>query len=463
MRQGREATPWIHGFVMLRAERTGVVANNPRLSRRVALGPEAASCLEWFDGTRSARDIAGLSRKRYGGRYADAERRVDDAMRALDSIAALATSRPASPRPPRMARPTRFPEGCSPAPSSAIWETTSACDLACAHCLADAGRRAPLELDTAGAIRVVGRLAEAGVLAVNLAGGEPFLRPDIFDIIDALVAARIEVDVSTNGFSLSDGTIRKLSRRPVYSVQVSVDGLRDEHDELRGRKGSFDAAVSSLSRLKAAGFRTSLSSVATRLNLGSIEAMAELASRLGCSSFKALPFLPAGRGAGAGEVLALRGPGLVAFARTILAIRERYAGAMGVFTESAMPFLLESECACACGGARPVASPAGDAPVGCSAGRDGIYIGSDGTAYPCPFFKDFALGSLVDSSLSDIWADAPFLGRLRRMTAADLDGACGDCERLGASCFGGCRAAAWLDTGDLFGADPICYRKALVP
>ena len=458
------ATPWVHSFVMLRAERSGVIANNPRLSRQASLGPEASSSLEWFDGTMTVAEIARASRERFGGNGASAEARVRDAMSSLEGIGALSTSRRAEPRPPRVIRPARYIDDYPSAPRSVIWEVTSACNLSCAHCLADAGRPGQRELDTAGALRVVGRLAEAGVLSVNLAGGEPFLRPDLFAIMDALLEARIGVDVSTNGFALSDETIRELSKRPVYTIQVSVDGERGQHDEFRGRPGSFDAAVDSLKRLKAAGFTTSLSSVATRRTIGSLGYVADLAASLGCSSFKALPFLPAGRGAGRKGDLALSGSELVEFARTIVAKRNQHGSRMNLFMESAMPFLLESPCSCGCDGDRHgdvENGTASDTPVGCSAGRDSLYLGSDGTVYPCPFFKDFPLGNLIGSSLVDIWADAPFLWKLRELTSADLAGECGACEHLGSRCFGGCRAAAWLDSGDVLGPDPICYKRAL--
>jgi radical SAM protein with 4Fe4S-binding SPASM domain len=456
------ATPWVHGFILLRAERSGVIANNPRLSRQATLGPETASSLELFDGTRTVREISYMSRKRFGGSASAAAARVRGAMEALDGIGALSTSRLGTPRPPRIVKPARFIDDYPSAPRSVIWEVTSACDLACAHCLADAGRRGKNELDTAGALRIVDRLAEAGVFSVNLAGGEPFLRPDLFAIIDALVESRIEVDVSTNGFALDDDTIRELSKRPVYTVQVSVDGSREQHDDFRGRAGSFDAAIGSLERLKAAGFITSLSTVVTRRTIHSLAYVADLAASLGCSSFKALPFLPAGRGAGKKGDLALGGSELIEFARTLVAMRDRYKGRMSLFMESAMPFLLEQPCSCGCHGDGTNDFGAhGDSLVGCSAGRDSLYVGSDGTAYPCPFFKDFPLGDLTHSSLVDVWADAPFLWKLREMTAADLAGECGACEYLGTVCFGGCRAAAWLDSGDVLGSDPICYKKAL--
>lgn len=459
MTSGAGATPWVRGFAMLRRERGGVIASNPRLGRRASLGPEEASCLRWLDGTRGVAEIAELSRKAYGGSGPAARERVDGALRTLEGIGALATSRRSEPRPPAVVEYAREAEGFRPAPESVIWEVTSACDLACSHCLANAGRKAPGELDEAGALRLVARLAEAGVLSVNLAGGEPLLRPDVLDIIDALIDARMAVDVSTNGYALDDGMIAELAARPVYSVQVSVDGPRDEHDRFRGRAGSYDAAVSSLRRLAAAGFRTSVSMVVTRRSLGSVAAVAELAAKLGCAAFKPLPFLPAGRGRAAREELTLDGPGMVAFARAAAAARERYAGSMSVFTDSSMPFLLEPEGDE--GRRRDGTDP--DAAVGCSAGRSGLYVGSDGVAYPCPFFKDFPLGDLLGTRLEDLWADAPFLNRLRGLTASDLagpGGPCAGCGRLGVECFGGCRAAAYLASGDPLGADPTCYRAA---
>ena len=75
--------------------------------------------------------------------------------------------------------------------------------------------------------------------------------------------------------------------------------------------------------------------------------------------------------------------------------------------------------------------------------------------YAIRSYYAFPLGSLLETRLEDLWADAPFLNELRRVTAADLagdGGPCSGCGHLGAECSGGCRAAAYLATGGPLGA-----------
>lgn len=448
------AAPWLRDFVMLREEDRGLVAYNPRLAREAFLDPDAASCLRWFDGTRSLREIAAASAAAFGGGRAKALGRARTAARLLEGIGALNSSRRDRPAPPRLRRPPRRIPPFAAAPRSVIWELTGACNLACAHCLAEAGRPVPGELDRAGALRLVERLAEAGVLSVTMAGGEPFLRDDLFELVGALDAQGIGVQIATNGYAIPDSAFERLSDLPVHDIQVSLDGIGPAHDSLRGRAGSFESAVASIRRFVAMGVRTTASAVVTRESVGSIGDLADLAASLGCAAFKALPFLPAGRGAARKEKLALGADGLLRFARIMKAKREEHEGRMAFFMESSMPFLLEADCSCAC-------APLGDeAPLGCSAGRDSLYIGADGRAYPCPFFKDFPLGDVLASGICDIWADAPFLWKLRELSSSDLGGECQGCEHLGRGCFGGCRAAAYLTTGDILGKDPTCYKEA---
>ncbi|MFH1551567.1 MAG: radical SAM protein [bacterium] len=76
-------------------------------------------------------------------------------------------------------------------------------------------------------------------IRINLSGGEPFLNPEIFDILKEAKRNRIKLVVFTNGSLLNKNSILKLIKNQTFALMFSIDGTRIEHDYNRG-KGNFD-------------------------------------------------------------------------------------------------------------------------------------------------------------------------------------------------------------------------------
>jgi radical SAM protein with 4Fe4S-binding SPASM domain len=227
--------------------------------------------------------------------------------------------------------------------------------------------------------------------------------------------------------------------------------MGETHDSFRGRAGAFAAACRTAQRLRAEGIATSLSTTVTRRNLDQIGTIIELAIDLGCSGYKAIPFMPAGRGRENAQELALDREAHYQFCRLLVEARSRYAGHINISTETSFAFLFDetSDETAECG------------LMACSAGHDTLSVGADGTAYPCPFLHDFPLGNLQRVSLTSIWYGSPMLLRLRSIDKGDLKGPCRTCRYAPSRCRGGCRAAAYLHTGDLLGSDPNCFLEVV--
>lgn len=89
---------------------------------------------------------------------------------------------------------------------------------------------------------------------VNLTGGEPFQREDIEDIVEVIFKKTPRIVISTSGWHKD--RILKLARRfPDIGIRVSIEGLKETNDFLRGRKGSFDKGYSLLKELKEMGIK----------------------------------------------------------------------------------------------------------------------------------------------------------------------------------------------------------------
>ncbi|HET6771385.1 MAG TPA: radical SAM protein [Actinomycetota bacterium] len=143
-------------------------------------------------------------------------------------------------------------------PGHRLWIYTNFhCNLACDYCCVRSSPRADPRMLSLDHIRRVAAEAEAaGVRELWITGGEPFIRPDIAEVLDAC-ARRLPTTVLTNGMLLPGPRLAALSEfsRDTLAFQVSLDSPdRELHDRHRG-VGSWDRAVAGIRTLRGAGFR----------------------------------------------------------------------------------------------------------------------------------------------------------------------------------------------------------------
>lgn len=89
---------------------------------------------------------------------------------------------------------------------------------------------------------------------INLTGGEPFLRDDLEDIIRVLSPKAKRIVVSTSGWHY-ERIMEIVLRFKNVGVRVSIEGLSQKNDELRGREGGFDRGMKTLLGLQRAGIK----------------------------------------------------------------------------------------------------------------------------------------------------------------------------------------------------------------
>ncbi|GHF05731.1 MULTISPECIES: radical SAM protein [Streptomyces] len=140
----------------------------------------------------------------------------------------------------------------SSGPEVVVWDTTYACPLRCSHCYSESGRRAPRQLGHEDMLRVADALITLNPRVVALSGGEPLVVKGIFEVAARLSRAGIKTAVYTSGWIMEPWMATELAK--VFDeVIVSLDGATAQiHDRIRGRRGSFDRALSALTLLDAA-------------------------------------------------------------------------------------------------------------------------------------------------------------------------------------------------------------------
>ncbi len=134
-------------------------------------------------------------------------------------------------------------------------EITTDCNLRCRHCLQTdySGNHMPVER----ALRILDILSDAGVFEINIIGGEPFVHPNIREILEHCMKHEFAINVVTNGTLLTTDVIAWLSDINRLSVFVSMDGLVAEHDWIRGH-GNFALTSTALQHMIEKGIATEI-------------------------------------------------------------------------------------------------------------------------------------------------------------------------------------------------------------
>ncbi len=179
-------------------------------------------------------------------------------------------------------------------PKTVVWLVTSRCNMDCRHCYVKDRPWRRQELSTEEALELVEAYAELGAEHVNITGGEPLLRHDLFEIIDALREHGISVSMVTNATLIDDRVAEELARREVF-IYVSVESaVKEDHEAVRG-PGSYEKALEGLRKLLRAGCEAASLTTITRYNHGSACTVVGLASDLGLEAAHYLPLIPSTR------------------------------------------------------------------------------------------------------------------------------------------------------------------------
>jgi MoaA/NifB/PqqE/SkfB family radical SAM enzyme len=140
-------------------------------------------------------------------------------------------------------------------PTILTWTVNFRCNARCGMC--DSWKKTGEgELDTQQMLSIVEKLPKS-ITAARLTGGEPFLRNDLERIALAL-DRHLDLDlihITTNGFLTGriTGFLSEYGRKLSAPVQilVSLDGLEDLHNEIRGQPFAFRTALDTIGQIAA--------------------------------------------------------------------------------------------------------------------------------------------------------------------------------------------------------------------
>jgi radical SAM protein with 4Fe4S-binding SPASM domain len=177
-----------------------------------------------------------------------------------------------------------------------VWNITGACNLKCVHCYNDSGTCAGDELSTDEAKKVLDSLVDFGVPSVLFSGGEPLMRPDLFELIEYATERGLRAVISTNGTLIKPGMAEKIKKYGVSYVGISLDGIGEINDKFRGVEGAFDNAVQGIKNCQDAWVRIGLRLTLTKKNVQDTESLFGFFESENIERACFYHFVPSGRG-----------------------------------------------------------------------------------------------------------------------------------------------------------------------
>lgn len=325
--------------------------------------------------------------------------------------------------------------------------TNNSCPLRCKHCLVDGGTEASQPLTKVKIERAVDEAVGLGAGRVYFTGGDPFLRKDLFELID-YVTSRAQLVILTSGVLLTEEKVSKLKGfGDSLLIQVSLEGPNAEiNDSIRGQ-GNFVKAVDGIRRLVRSGLVPIVTTTITGLNHTHLIETSRFLASIGVRDHHVLWLHSRGRTRQSMADLVVPG----ARVAEIMEGLRRTASELGIVVDNVESLKAR------------VQSKRGRKNDLCNSCYGVMAVNYDGQVYPCASLvgaPEFDCGSIKASSLESIWRESRVANWVRENSVQKRVG-CSSCH-LKFFCGGGCFAQSYFDyevkqgAGCIMAPDPYC-------
>ena len=343
-----------------------------------------------------------------------------------------------------------------------IWNLIRRCNLTCKHCYAlSADHEYEGELSREEVFTVMDDLKAYRVPVLILSGGEPLLRPDIFEVAERSRAMGFYTGLSTNGTLIDAPMADRIAKLGFDYVGISLDGLRETHDKFRRLDGAFDLSLAAVRLLRERGVKVGLRYTMTALNAHDFAPLLDLMREEQVDKFYFSHLNYAGRGnihrGQDAQHLSTRA------ALDTLFERAWQAASQGLHEEYVTgnndadgPYLLQWVQA----RFPQWASALRERLVawgGNSSGVNVANIDNLGHVHPDTMWWHHTVGDVRERPFSEIWGDLsdPLMAGLKAKPRM-IEGRCATCQHFDI-CDGNTRTRAQQLTGNPWAEDPGCY------
>ncbi|HSQ26797.1 MAG TPA: TIGR04053 family radical SAM/SPASM domain-containing protein [Anaerolineales bacterium] len=346
------------------------------------------------------------------------------------------------------------------APFTIAWEITRSCAYACVHCRANAQHhRDPRELDTQESFRLIDQLAEFGNPILIFTGGDPMMRPDLFELIEFAAQKGLRCSLTPTATALPTLERLKLAANAgIRRIALSLDApTKTVHDDFRKVEGSWARTMKILHNAQQAGISAQVNTTVSRFNLALLPEMVPFIEEVGAVQWSVFFLVPTGRAqipwmispedhervfnwlydlskSAPFDIKATAAP---MYRRVAI---QRKKTEMGSGTEVTFQ------------GAGFQYADGLDRPTkGVNDGNGFLFISHIGEIMPSGFLP-ISLGNVRDDDIVQVYREHPVFHELR--DPSKLKGRCGICEFRDVC--GGQRGRAYGVTGDYLETDPAC-------
>jgi ubiquinone biosynthesis O-methyltransferase len=325
----------------------------------------------------------------------------------------------------------------------------NSCNLRCKHCFISAGEVKKEEMSTDEIKALVDEAEALGVFRFYFTGGEPFLREDIFDLIEYVLRLnKNELIILSNGTLFKGVLLKKIKKfkKSNLSLQVSLDGPNPEiNDAIRG-KGSFLKAVEGLKGLIRIGVTPIVTTAITNVNVEHVREITELIAKLGVKDHHILWLQNSGRASKNPDGLTVSSEKVTEVMRQLIKKSKK----LGIIVDNEMSLRMRAQ------------AKRGRKHDLCNSCFEMLSVDSDGHVYPCAPLngeEGFDCGSIKKRSLKDIWRNSQETRMIRDNNVSGKDG-CRVCD-IRFICGGGCFCQSYYASkaegiGDISAKDPYC-------
>lgn len=319
------------------------------------------------------------------------------------------------------------------------WMTTNRCNLKCEHCYQDAREATDRELSTDEAKKMIEEIARAGFKIMIFSGGEPLMRPDIYELVAHAAAQGLRPVFGTNGTLLTPAVASRLKDAGACAMGISVDSLDPaKHDRFRGLPDAYNLTMAGIEACREVGLPFQLHTTVVDWNREEVCSITDFAVEAGAIAHYIFFLIPVGRGRYIEE--------------TSLKVLENERLLRDIMSKAdEVPIDVKPTCAPQFTRVAKQLGVETRFSRGCLAGLTYCVVGSEGIVRPCAYMLEEA-GDVRETPFDEIWRESSVLERLR--TEA-YSGACGTCDYRDGC--GGCRArAAYYHDGDILAQDDYC-------
>ena len=288
-----------------------------------------------------------------------------------------------------------------------------------------------------------------------LSGGEPLMRPDLYEIARYGSQKGFRMCIATNGAMLDDSHCRQIIESNIKMVSMSLDGSTAAiHDDFRKVPGAFEGVLRAAEQLRRHGIKFIVNSSFTKRNRHDIANTFQRAKELGATAWYMFMIVPTGRGEDVktelietedyNEILhwhyeqekiekdILMRPTCAPHYYRLVRQQNKRAEKEEKLKRRSLSF--------STGGGK-----------GCIAAQSICFINARGEVNPCSYLP-LSAGNILERSFKEIWEDSKLFRDMRDFQS--YQGRCGQCEYLNVC--GGCRARAYSITGNYMDEEPFC-------